>query len=85
MEMYPLTKLTDYNPLWKVQAWCRRNLGTYYLYEQRDGNVDISTFERSMSTVDVHDKLLELWRDGELIYRDPRRPKKTEVLEKLVG
>lgn len=76
MDIYPLTKITSYNPLWKVQAWCRRNNGRFYLYEQDNGNVEISSFERQGEDV------LELWVDGTRRFRDPRRPDK---VERLVG
>lgn len=72
----PKTKLPVYNALWKAQAWCRRNWGTYYLYENREGEIEIHDHE--LMGWDV----VELWVNGVKKFRDPRY---TEPAEKITA
>lgn len=79
MEIYPLTKLTKHNPLWKVQAWCRRNTGRYFLFQEDNGNVVVTTDPGER----INDQILETWQDGVRVYRDRNRPEPKEY--NLVG
>lgn len=67
LNYYPLTKISDYNPTWKMEAWCRRNEGRWYLYLQSDGNVEVSEFER------VGQEIYQVWKDGVKIFHTPFR------------
>jgi len=62
-QIFPLTKITAYNPLWKMEAWCRRVPGCHYLYAEKNTNVVRSDFELQTDL-----PLLSYWVDGICVF-----------------
>lgn len=68
-----LTKLNGKNPLWVVQAYCRRTPGEFFIYVDDFGNAKISLFLRRIEDAnDPKEYHVEKWKDGVCVWKDNR-------------